>query len=426
MLTVGDLIEVKVVDVDYNGQGVIKHEGYVIFVKGLLKDEVAKIKITKLRKNFGEGILFELVEKSKDRFYHPQSILGSCDLLHMSKDEQLMWQEKTTKETLLKIAGLSIDVEQTITDNHFFNYRNKSVFHVMDKPYLSLGLYHKDDHRLIEVTSFILSDTKTNEILNHLNQHKIIVDSKVFKHVIIRTNPKGEALITIVSLQKKFKGLDKLITHLLKLNHIKGITLNLSLTDGEILGPESIVLYGENRLIEPLNDKEVYINDRSFFQVNHGVSMKVYELVHTHLLPHSTVLDAYSGVGSIGFYIEKKAKHVIMIESNKASHLMALETKDKYQLDHIDLVLNKTEEVIDQYSADVLIVDPPRNGLMPLLLQKLETNHFKQVFYLSCDAKTLARDLQTLTKLYKIDAVYPIRMFYHTTSLETLVILSKK
>jgi 23S rRNA (uracil1939-C5)-methyltransferase len=175
-----------------------------------------------------------------------------------------------------------------------------------------------------------------------------------------------------------------------------------------------------------VNDKEVFINDRSFFQVNHGVSMKVYELIHTHLLRHSTVLDAYSGVGSIGFYIEKKAKHVTMIESNKASHLMALETKNRYQLDHIDLVLDKTEEVIDQYSADVLIVDPPRNGLMPSLLQKLETIHFKQVFYLSCDAKTLARDLQTLTKIYKIDAVYPIRMFYHTTSLETLVILSKK
>lgn len=425
MLTVGDLIVAKVVDVDYHGQGVIKHDGYVIFVKGLLKDEVVKIKITKLRKNFGEGIPFEWIEISKDRISHPQSILGSCDLLHMSHEAQLIWQKKITQETIHKITGISVDVEETITDGKVNHYRNKSVFHVLDKPYLSLGLYHKDQHRLVEVTSFILSDEKTNEVLNHLNQHKIIIDAKVLKHIVIRTNPMGEALITLVSLHKTFMGLDRLISYLLKLDFIKGITLNLSLTDGEILGPESIVLYGENRLIEPLNDIELTINDRSFFQINFGVAKKTYELIHSHIPPHSTVLDAYSGVGSIGFYIAEKAKHITMIESNRAAFELAQETKDKYNLNHIDLILAKTEEVIDQYVADVLIVDPPRNGLMPLLLQKLENQIYKHIFYLSCDAKTLARDLMTLTKIYTIEAVYPIRMFYHTTSLETLVILSK-
>jgi len=426
MLTVGDIIVGNVIDVDYHGQGVIKHDGYVIFVKGLLKDEEVKIKITKLRKNFGEGILFELIKKSPDRIYHPQSILGSCDLLHMNKEAQLIWQEKTTKETIYKITGLNVDVEKTISDDKVNNYRNKSVFHVMDKPYLSLGLYHKDDHRLVEVTSFILSDMKTNEILYHLNQHKIIIDSKVLKHIVIRTNPMNEALVTLVANHKKFTGLDKLIIHLLKLKNIKGITLNLSIKDDEILSSESIVLYGDNRLMEPLHHKQISINDRSFFQINLPVATQVYELIKSHILPHSHVIDAYSGVGSIGFYIEDKVSHITMIESNKDSYEMACETKEKYNLNHVELVLSKAEDVIESYQADVLIIDPPRNGLMPLLLQKLETHVFKQIFYLSCDAKTLARDLQSLSKIYTIDAVFPIRMFYNTTSLETLVILSKK
>ena len=426
MLTVGDMIIGTALDVDYEGQGVIKHDGYVIFVKGLLMHEEAKIKITNIRKNFGQGKYLEIIKQSPSRFTHPQTMLGSCNLLHMDKHAQLLWQQKTTQETLKKIIHEDIDVEQTITDGKDMHYRNKSVFHVMDKPYLSLGLYHFSETKLIEVSEFILADEKTNEILKHLNFHKVIIDPKILKHVVIRTNPKGEALVTLVAKNSKFTGLEKLIEHVMKIKDIKGITLNISLSDREILGEKSYTLYGENILSEPMGRQDIFINDRSFFQINLPVITKVYDVIKKHIIKDKVVIDAYSGVGSIGYYILDKVKKLILIESNKDAIDMAKQTKDQYQLDHVEIVHGRAEQVVKDYQADILIIDPPRNGLMPELLDTLTQNSFDQIFYLSCDAKTLARDLNTLKNIYHIEKVYPIRMFYHTTSLETLVILTKK
>jgi 23S rRNA (uracil1939-C5)-methyltransferase len=426
MLTVGDIIIGKAIDVDYEGQGVVKHEGYVLFVKDLLLDEEAKIKITQIKKSFGQGVVLDIIKKSEHRFTHPQTILGACNLLHMDPQEQLNWQRKTTIETFKKIMHETIDVEETITDGKDMHYRNKSVFHVMDKPYLSLGLYHAKEMKLIEISHFVLADEKTNEILYLLNFQKVIIDSKVLKHIVIRTNPKKEALITLVATKTKFTGLDKLIQLLQKIDQVKGITLNISLSDNEILGDKSYTLFGENLLTEPIGDKDIYINDRSFFQINLNVIETVYDIIKKNILINQVVIDAYSGVGSIGYYIVEKTKKLIMIESNQDAVDMAKLTREKYQLNNVEMILGRAENLIKEHQADVLIIDPPRNGLMPELLETLKQETFKQIFYLSCDAKTLARDLNTLRDIYHIEKVYPIRMFYHTTSLETLVILRKK
>ena len=425
MLTVGDVITGTIIDVDYNGQGVVRYDNYVIFVKGLLQDEEAKIKITHIKKRFGQGIPFEIIKRSVYRVSHPQSILGSCDLLHMHKEQQLQWQKHITETTLSKIMKVSLSIEETITDGKDMHYRNKSVFHVMNKPYLSLGLYHKDEFRLVEVTSFVLADEKANQILNHLNFNKVIIDPKVLKHIVIRTNSNQEALVTLVATEKRFTGLDKLVTHLLKIENLKGITLNITKDDRNILGEKSYLLYGENLLVESLNGVDVFINDRSFFQINLPVIKKVYELINDHIPMNSSVVDAYSGVGSIGYFLVNHLKKLTMIESNKEAVEMANKTKEKYQFDHVDILSGYAEEHINHLVADVLIVDPPRNGLMPSFISSINQASFKTIFYLSCDAKTLARDLNEITKVYHIEKVYPIRMFYHTTSLETLVILKK-
>jgi len=424
MLTVGDIIIAKVVDIDYQGQGVVKQDGYVIFVKGLLTDEEAKIKITSVRKSFGQAIVIEILKRSEHRVSHPQSILGSCDLLHLSVAEQNKWQTRITYETLKKILGQELELEPIITDFKDKHYRNKSVFHVMDRPYLTLGLYHKDQMRLVEISEFILADHKTNEILKLLNFNKIICDTKVLKHLVIRTNLNGEALVTLVATKKGFKGLDKIVQTLMKVEKIVGVTLNISTSPHAILGSDSLVIIGENAIIEPLKGIDIMINDRSFFQINLPVIEKVYEIIKSEIKPKSTLIDAYSGVGSIGYYLSNKASKVTMIESNKESYDMALSIKESHHLDHVEIINDLAEKALVDMTADYLIVDPPRNGLMPELLEILIDSHFKKIFYLSCDAKTLSRDLVKLTERYSISKVYPIQMFYHTTSLETLVILT--
>ena len=156
MLTVGSVILGTAVDVDYIGQGIIKHEGIVIFVKRMLKDEVAKIEIISMKNRFAEGKIIQLVTSSPSRRNHPDLHLGSLDLLHMSDEEQLKWQHQLTKQTFEKIAGITIEPEETLTDGSFFGYRNKSVFHVMFRPTLTLGLYQEDGSGLIPIDHFVL------------------------------------------------------------------------------------------------------------------------------------------------------------------------------------------------------------------------------------------------------------------------------
>jgi len=426
MLTVGDIFYGHSIDLDYKGQGIVKHQGYVVFVTGMLDDEEAKIKITQIKKNFGQGVVLEIVKASPDRVEAVEQELGSCDLIHVSPIKQLRWQQKITRETFKKIMNLDIEVHETLTDHRDQNYRNKSVFHVMDTAHLTLGLYNTDNTKLIPVDQFILSDLKTNRLLKMLAQSRPIINPRVLKHMMFRTNLKQEILVTLVATKPLFHGREQLVNQIREITNVVGITVNINDDPNRILGSKSMVIYGENLITEPIGDIEMMISDQSFFQINLPVIEKAYALIKQEIPAGQTIIDAYSGVGSIGFYLAKEAEKVIMIESNTESSSMAKLTKEKYGFDQIEIIDEKAEKVIKHFDGDYLIVDPPRNGLMESFIQTVLKQNYKKIFYLSCDVKTLVRDISLLSVQYEIKDVYPIRMFFNTSSLETLVILTHK
>jgi 23S rRNA (uracil1939-C5)-methyltransferase len=426
MLTVGNQIVATAVDLDYLGQGVVKHEGYVVFVPHFLTGETAEIKIVKVKNQYAEGKIEKMITYSGDRISHPDEIYGGADLLHLSDDAQCDWQKRITQETLRKIGGLDVEIEDTITDFNTTHYRNKSVFHVMDSPMLKLGLYAADNSKLIQVKTYVLSDEPANQIISYLHDHPVIIDYKSFSHLVIRTNPEGQALVAIVSSKPLFKGQNDLVQRLKTLSNIVGITLNIRDNPRHIMGPHSIVLYGENLITEPFGKMKVFLSDRSFFQVNLPVSMMVYDLIKRHVDQNSIVIDAYSGIGSIGFHLADQAKQVIMIESNPESVLMANRIKDFYHQHHVEIICDQAENVMRRLTSDVIITDPPRNGLMPEMVNEILKSTAQQLFYVSCDVKTLARDLKMLNLQFDILKVYPIRMFPKTTEMETLAILKRR
>ncbi|HCB66305.1 MAG TPA: hypothetical protein DEP70_01845, partial [Acholeplasmataceae bacterium] len=229
-----------------------------------------------------------------------------------------------------------------------------------------------------------------------------------------------------VATKELFVGRNELIAVLKGISNLAGVTVNIMDDERSILGRESITLLGENLIAEPLKNKNIFVNDRSFFQINLPVIELAYQIIAKNIDKDKVVIDAYSGVGSIGFYLADEAKKVIMIESNAESVEMAKKTKEFYHLDHIEIMDEPAEKIMHLLEGDVLVVDPPRNGLMPHFIDVLLNKNFEKIFYLSCDVKTLARDLAMLTTKFNIAKVHPIKMFYHTTSLETLVILTKK
>ncbi len=425
MLTVGSRLIGTAIDVDFLGQGVIKHEEYVIFVKSMLKDEVAEIEITSLKKRFAEAKIISLIQQSPMR-KNVDNVLESCDLIHMDDDEQLSWQRRMTQETMRKISGLDLDVEEALTDRNYTHYRNKSVFHVMDKPILSLGLFGLNNHRLIKINDFILSDSLTNKILGKLQEARLSVEPNILRHVAIRTNEKNQALVTLVAYKKTFQGLQKILTLLKSIPEVIGVTCNIKKDERHILSDESHLMYGMSTIDIAIGPWEYTVSDQSFFQVNIPVIQMAYEWIKQEIKPNSHVIDAYSGVGSIGYYLIDKVKTMTFIEANHDAVVMTEYIKEKYHVQHVNILEGKAETLIQEIEGDVLVVDPPRFGLTAKFIEIVLEKAFDQVFYLSCDVKTLSRDLDLLSQRYHIHKVVPLRMFPQTTSLETLVGLTLK
>lgn len=425
MLTVGSIITGKVIDVDFKGQGVIKLDGYVIFAPRLIYDEVVKLKIKKIKKSFCEAEVLEIVEKSEHRTQDYVK-LDALDLYHMSAEAQKQWQSKITEQTLSKIAGIDVKVDDIISDDKQLYYRNKSVFHVINDDALRLGVYDLTKENLIEIDHFILSDRVTNKFLKIFYDEPFCIERNKLKHVVFRTNQKGEILITFVSVHQQVKGLDIIVDRLKKEPEVVGITLNINDSSKHILGKYSEVLYNDNVIIERLNGVDVPINDRAFFQINLPVIHQAYQLIKADLYRSDIILDAYSGIGSIGYFIVDKVKKVIMVESNKRSVDLAVSIKDKYKYNQVEIYHQSAESFTKDIAFNKVIVDPPRNGLMPGFIDYLIQQEPDTIYYLSCDVKTLSRDISLLNNQYSVEKVYPIRMFPQTTSLETLVILRIK
>lgn len=419
-LTVGKKIEVDIIDLDYKGDGVAKIDDQIIFIPNTLVGEKAEIEIKKIKKNIIEAVLIKRITSANFRTQE-KSNLGSLDLAHLTFEKQLEWQKDLTSKTLEKVLRKEVTVEDTITDHNPTHYRNKVVFHILEKATLTLGLYQKDPIKLTKVDDFILAMPFVNKLIKALNDAKLTIDYKVFKHIVFKNNQKNEYMVTLVSYKKYFKGLEHLIEFLGQFPEVIGITLNIKPRENIILGNKTYYLYGE----KVLKENQFYITDQTFFQTNYKVMEMTYDLIKKHL-KGPKVIDAYSGIGSIGYSLIDHAKHITMIESHSENIKIAEQIKEENNYKNVDIYHGKAEEVLKKFDAETLVLDPPRQGLLTEVVDKILKYQFKQVIYLSCSLQSLARDLRLLDEAYEIKVVYPIKMFPQTTSIETLVILEKK
>lgn len=418
----GKVIEVTAYEVDRFGKGVSKVDDFVIFTDGLLEGETAKVEISKVKKNFAEAKIKKLINQSPLRKTFT-SKLGALDLYHLKDEEQIKWQETITKNILSRSLGVNIELSNPIFGSSL-NYRNKVVYHVLEDEILKLGMYQKDPIELIEVHTFILNHPLIQRVVSKIQQQRILVDYEALKHIVFRTNGQ-KVLVTLVSYKEQFKGLNELVQLIKTFDEVIGITLNIKPSDKVILGPHSKVLFGENQLTYQFNHLTLKINDRSFMQVHTEVMLNVYEKISKYITQNDVVIDAYSGVGSIGYSIGESAKKVIMIENNPENTKMARELK-KHHKGSYEVIEGNVEKELRKVRGDIIILDPPRSGLDPKALPIIFEKKFKRIIYLSCELNTLQRDLKVLCNNYDINAIHAVRMFPQTTSIETLVILDKK
>ena len=194
MLKIGTTIEIEAHDIDYLGQGVARYNDFIIFTKGLLEGEKAIVKITRIKKRFAFAQIEKLITRSTYR-KEEKIKLDSLDLGHLTEEKQILWQEKTVRETLDKVSDIEIDIKKTISDDNYYNYRNKVVYHTLKGDVLKLGMF--SNNKLVEVNNFILANEKSNEILKYINSLNLEIKDNPIKHIVIRNNSKDEFILTI-------------------------------------------------------------------------------------------------------------------------------------------------------------------------------------------------------------------------------------
>lgn len=408
------------IDLDFNGKGVCKKDGFVYFIDNILKGEVAEVKITETKKSFGFGEVIKYVRKSPYRTH--DFPLSYANLYHLDNQIQLDYQNELTKETFKKISNIDINVEKIITDDKPFYYRNKITLQVKKVGnQLKLGSFENKSHQLEVLESHLLADEVINNGIKQLNNlfDKYSLTDESLKKITLRSNNKDLMIVFTTSTEKWNE--KELI-----LSEIKAYSIyqNYAEVEEENLGGISTLLKGKPSLPLELLGLKFRLYPTGFFQTNYGVTELLYKRVLQEIKP-ITYLDAYAGAATIGQIISKKAKQVFSVDINQDSIQSANESIQLNKLNNVEAILGDVEEKINQLEVEGIIFDPPRSGLSKKIIETILSKSFEQIIYISCNLRTLSRDLNLLLTKYKIINIIPVKMFYQTTETETIVVLDK-
>ena len=395
-------MEVRVEKLDNFGRGIAYINNKICFIEDALPDEIVDINIEKIDKNYQEGKVEKYLKTSPIRIEEecPYSkICGGCNLNHLCYNEENKYKQEKVKSIINKFIKEEILIDNITYDSRD-NYRNKITLHGKDK---LLGLYKKETNTIIPIKECLLVNPKINEIIKILN----IINENITIVTIKTSNDNKESLVHIIGEVKAINPL---------LNISKVVILNNQYLTKDKYITTSI---GNIKYIESKD---------SFFQINNTLTEKLYNEVKNNINEEDKIiLDLYCGTGTIGIYIKDKYKEVTGIDYSESNINDAKRNKELNNIENINLICDKVENKIDEFNdIDVVILDPPRKGLDRKTKEILKRKNIKKIIYVSCDIYTLARDLQELNEVYKIEKVTPFNMFPRTYHCESVCILERK
>ena len=441
------MIKGTCVDLSSEGKGVVKNGKDIIFVDGLFPNEEADIEILYHRAGVSFGKVTKLYKLSKDRIQPKCKICtscGGCQYQQLAYNAQLKYKTKRVKEALTRIANVKQEVLPCLGMDNPYNYRNKiQVPYNKDKKgIVKFGFYKENSHIIMPIKECAIEDKRAAPILwdiklllEEMNIPVYNEDSGkgILRYVLIRTSYHyKELMVVLVTTQLNFPGQRNFINELVNRHpEITTIVENVnSRHTNVILGNQEKVLYGPGHIKDDILGLTFEISASSFFQVNPVQVEKLYTsaLNLINFNKNEVVLDAYSGVGTIGLIAARNAKKVISVEINKSAHKNAIENAKWNNIDNIEFYCADAGEFISKYEGDidVLIMDPPRSGSDETFLSTAMNKKIKKIIYVSCNPETLARDIAYLSSLYEVNYVQPVDMFPMTAHVETIVGLYRK
>lgn len=395
-------MEVKIEKLDDFGRGICYIDNKVTFVPNTIPNDLVEIKITKEFKNYNEGKLINILIPSKKRI-EPKcpyfSKCGGCVLQNMNYKDTLEYKKQKVINIFKKNK---LEINPIVIENaNYYNYRNKISLKVIDK---KIGYYEPKSHSIVEIDSCLVASNSINKTIQLIKKMNIINGL-----VTIRCNKNDEILIIIKSKDKLNIDVDSIKENI----KLVGIVIN------------SKIFYGEDFLYENINGIFYKISYDSFFQVNPYIAEKIFNIIKENINSNETVLDIYSGVGTLSLTASTVAKKVIGIEIVENAVLNAIHNAKINKINNVDFLLNDATKAITKLNLffDKVIVDPPRAGLTKTVIDTIKKIKPKEIIYVSCDPQTLVRDIKLLSDLYIINKFYIADMFSFSYHVESVCIL---
>ena len=467
----GDIVQVRIEDMSSEGQGIGRADGLVIFVPYTVVGDVARVRLTKVKKRFAFSSLEEIVEPSEYRTDEELCAgihegCGGCSFSPMRYEAQLLVKEKQIREKLRRLAGIEDPpvapiIGMRADDNDGMgccHYRNKAGFPVSTGGIITLkggivknlgepavGFYRGKSHEVIDAGECLLQSPAAMAAASALRQFMAEDnitgwdpkwEKGLMKQLIVKTGfNTGEVMAILTINGKGIPNLQKLVQMMDDAVYEAEYSLE-SVVLRDLKGNDKPVA-GSNVIHDRIGDLTFEISAASFYQVNPVQAERLYDKVREYCAfsdVKPVILDLYCGVGTIGLYCADRAAEVIGIEVVKEAVLDANRNAVINGIVNARYICDKAEDVLPIQAeqepvkrASIAILDPPRAGCRPKLLETVADLGIERIVYVSCDPATLARDIKLLgDRGYALREVSPVDMFPHTAEVEAAALLVKE
>ncbi|MGB0879067.1 MAG: 23S rRNA (uracil(1939)-C(5))-methyltransferase RlmD [Polaribacter sp.] len=456
---------IEVIDAGAKGKTVAKApDGRVIFLSNTVPGDIVDVETGKKRKAYFEGKAIKFHKKSDKRtdpvcehFEH----CGGCKWQHMNYDDQLFYKQKEVTQNLLRIGHLELPEITPILgcDKQYF-YRNKMEFSFSSNRWLTVEEIKSDKKidnknalgfhiagmwdKILDINTCYLQEDPSNEIRNTIKQFAIAHNISFFnpreqdgllRTMMLRIVSTGDIML-VIQFYKDDSKKRKLLLNFLKEKFPQITSLQYVINEkaNDTIYDQEVVLFsGRNHIFEEMEGLQFKINAKSFYQTNSDQAYNLYKITRdfANLSGNELVYDLYTGTGTIAQFVSKKAAKVIGIESVPEAIEDAKENATLNKIDNCEFYVGDmktvfTQEFIDKHGQpDVIITDPPRDGMHKKVVQQILHIAPKRIVYVSCNSATQARDIALMKEIYKIVKTQAVDMFPQTHHVENVVLLER-
>ncbi len=486
LLRRGDEIELRIDDAAFEGKTVARHAGFVVFVEGGVPGDVVLARVVKTKKNFAEARIVRVFSPSKERV-EPRCIhfgvCGGCKWQHVDYAAQLRFKEQHVVDAFERIGGFSsLQLLPIIGSDAPYYYRNKMEFSFSDRQWLTtpplqidegesetkvfLGLhvpqrydkvldlhechlpllpYGRESHLSMDqshatpLALHVLKLTREFARDQKLDVYRSESHAGYLRFLVIRQSVKrAEVMVNLVTFEDRPDTMRAYTNALLtKIPQITTVVNTINNKRAQIAyGDVERVYTGEGVIYEEVGGLTFRISASSFFQTNTLQAERLYGVAKdfAELKGSEVVWDLYSGTGSLALFIANAAQQVVGIESVESAVLDAKRNAELNRIENCTFILgdlkdrltNDTDWMKSHPPPDTFLIDPPRSGMHPKVVQEILDLAPPRIVYVSCNPATQARDVKLLCDAkYELVKLQPVDMFPHTYHVENVALLQR-